>query len=76
VAVAKEVAEPFIEELKKAIIKQVGEEPHNNEEYPKLITHRAYEAIEAEANEYKDRILLVVKAILKLINIHQRLSIQ
>ena len=57
VAVAKEVAEPFIEELKKAIIKQVGEEPHNNEEYPKLITHRAYEGIEAEANEYKDRIV-------------------
>ena len=56
VAVAKEVAEPFIEELKKAIIKQVGEEPHKNEEYPKLITHRAYENIEKEANEYKDRI--------------------
>ena len=56
VAVAKEVAEPFIEELKKAIIKQVGEQPHLNEEYPKLITHRAYENIEKEANEYKERI--------------------
>ena len=57
VAVASEVAEEFIEELKKAIIKQVGENPHLNEEYPKLITHRAYENIENEANEYKDRIV-------------------
>ena len=57
VAVASEVAEEFIEELKSAIIKQVGENPHFNEEYPKLITHRAYENIENEANEYKDRIV-------------------
>ena len=57
VAVAKEVAEPFIEELKKAIIKQVGEHPHNNEEYPKLITHNAYQNIVDEAKLYKDRIV-------------------
>ena len=57
VAVAKEVAEPFIEELKKAIIKQVGENPHLNEEYPKLISHNAYLNIKNEAEEYKDRIL-------------------
>ena len=57
VAVAEEVAEPFIEELKKAIIKQIGEHPHLNEEYPKLITHSAYMKIKEEAEEYKDRIL-------------------
>ena len=57
VAVAKEVAKEFIEELKNAIIKQVGAEPHKNEEYPKLITHRAYENIANEAEQYKDRIL-------------------
>ena len=57
VAVAKEVAEPFIEELKKAIIKQVGENPHLNEEYPKLISHNAYLNIKNEAEEYMDRIL-------------------
>ncbi len=57
VAVASEVADEFIEELKKAIIKQVGENPHLNEEYPKLITHSAYENIEKEASEYKDRIV-------------------
>ena len=57
VAVAKEVADEFIEELKKAIVKQIGENPHNNEEYTKLITHSAYLKIKEEANEYKDRIV-------------------
>lgn len=57
VAVAKEVAEPFIEELKKAIISQVGEKAHLSDEYPKLISSRAYENIANEAEKYKDRIL-------------------
>lgn len=57
VAVAKEVAPQFIEELKKAITKQIGEHAYQNEEYPKLITKRAYQAIEDEANQYKDRIV-------------------
>ena len=57
VAVAQEVAEEFVEELKNAIFTQVGEKPHLNEEYPKLITHSAYENIEKEANQYKDRIV-------------------
>ena len=57
IAVASEVADEFVEELKKAIIQQIGEKAHENEEYPKLITHRAYENIENEANEYKDRIV-------------------
>ena len=56
VAVAEEVADKFVEELKKAIIKQIGEKAHENPEYPKLITNRAYKAIEEEANQYKDRI--------------------
>ena len=57
VAVAKEVAEEFIEELKKAIISQVGENPHLNEEYPKLITHSAYLNIAEEAEKYRNRIV-------------------
>ena len=57
VAVASEVSDQFVEELKKAIIKQVGENPHLNEEYPKLITHSAYLNIANEAEEYKDRIV-------------------
>ena len=57
VAVASEIADEFVEELKKAIIKQIGEKPHLNEEYPKLIAQRAYEKIRDEAEEYKDRIV-------------------
>lgn len=57
VAVAKSIAKQFVEELKKAIIKQIGEEAYLNEEYPKLIGEKAYKAIEEEANQYKDRII-------------------
>lgn len=57
VAVASEIADEFVEELKKVIIKQIGEKPYLNEEYPKLIAERAYEKIRDEAEEYKDRIV-------------------
>ena len=57
VAVAQEVAEEFVEELKTAIVTQVGEKAHLNDEYPKLITHSAYEGIAKEAEEYRDRIV-------------------
>ena len=57
VAVAEEVADEFIIELKQAIIKQIGEKAHENEEYPKLITERAYQKIKEEAEQYKDRIV-------------------
>lgn len=57
VAVEESIADAFIEELKKAFIKQIGEKAYQNEEYPKLITSRAYEYIAKEAQEYKDRIV-------------------
>ena len=57
VAIASEIADQFVEELKKAIIKQIGEKPYVNGEYPKLIAERAYEKIRDEAEEYKDRIV-------------------
>ena len=57
VAVADDVAEQFINELKKEIIRQIGEKAHQNEEYPKLITKRAYQAIADEAELYRDRIV-------------------
>ena len=57
VAVAKEIADEFIEELKKAFVKQIGENACENDEYPKLITVRAYDNIAKEADEYKDRIV-------------------
>lgn len=57
VAVAKEVANEFIVELKKAFTKQLGKAPLFNSEYPKLITKGAYEKCENEASKYKDRIV-------------------
>ena len=57
IAVAEEVAEPFLEELKKAFISQIGEHAEENPEYPKLITSKAYDKCAALADEYRDRIL-------------------
>ena len=57
VAVAKEIVDEFNEELKKAIIKQIGEHASNNEEYLKMINHNAYLKIKEEAELYKDRII-------------------
>ena len=57
VAVEESVANEFIYELKKAIVKQIGEKAYLNEEYPKLINDRAYQNIKAEAEEYRDRIV-------------------
>ena len=57
IAVAEEVAEPFLEELKKAFVAQIGEHPEQNPEYPNLITGRAWDACAALADEYRDRII-------------------
>jgi len=58
VAVAEEVAKPFLEALKKEIIRQIGEDPIHNEEYPKMIGSRAWQGIAKEAEEYRDRIII------------------
>ena len=57
VAVAEEVAEPFVEALKRAFAHQLGERPEQNEEYPRLITDAAYEKCAIEAEQYRDRIV-------------------
>lgn len=57
IAVAEEVAEPFLEELKAAFVQQLGAHPETNEEYPKLITEAAYAKCESLAQQYKDRII-------------------
>ena len=57
IAVAEEVAEPFMEELKQAFIKQIGVNAENNPEYPKLITDAAFDKCARLAEEYKDRIV-------------------
>ena len=57
IAVAEEVAEPFLTELKKAFVKQIGEHAERNPEYPKLITRGAYDKCAGLADEYRDRIV-------------------
>ena len=57
VSVEASIANQFIIELKKEIIRQIGEKPYLNEEYPKLINQRAYKYVKEEAEQYKERIL-------------------
>ena len=57
IAVAEEVAELFMEELKKAFVAQIGEHAESNPEYPKLITDAAYDKCANLADEYRDRIV-------------------
>jgi acyl-CoA reductase-like NAD-dependent aldehyde dehydrogenase len=57
VAVAEEVAEPFLAELKAAYAKQIGEVAEQNGDYPKLITLLAYDKCASLAEEYRDRIV-------------------
>ena len=57
IAVAEEVAEPFLEELKKAFVAQIGEHAEENPEYPKLITDAAYDKCARLADEHRDRIV-------------------
>ena len=57
VAVAEEVADEFMEKLKGAVIKQIGDIPHKNPEYPRLISDAAYKKCAAEADQYRDRIV-------------------
>ena len=57
VAVAEEVADQFVEELKTAIVRQITDNPLNHPEYPRLIAKKAYDACANEAEEYRDRIV-------------------
>ena len=57
VAVAREVAEDFLRELKAAFISQIGEDALRNPEYPRLITPKAYASCAEEADRYRDRIV-------------------
>ena len=57
IAVAEEVAEAFIWELKAAFVAQIGEHAETNPEYPKLITDAAFDKCAKLAEEYRDRIV-------------------
>lgn len=57
IAVAEEVADAFLEELKKVFTRQLGENPENNDEYAHLISDAAYAKCEKQAETYRDRIV-------------------
>ena len=57
IAVAEEVAGPFVEELKRAFTEQIGDHAEQNPEYPWLITDAAYNKCAALADGYRDRIV-------------------
>ena len=57
VAVAEEVAAPFLKELAAAFAQQIGEKPVENNDYPWLITESAYDKCAAIADDYRDRIV-------------------
>ena len=58
VAVAEEVADRFLEELKAAFLSQIGSDPVRSREYPRMITPAAYEKCTKTADTYRDRIVL------------------
>ena len=57
VAVAEEIAEDFLRELKAAFAAQIGPEPLKNPEYPRLIDRVAYDRCAAAAERYRERIV-------------------
>ena len=57
IAIAEEVADDFLSELKAEFTRQIGENPTDNSEYPKLITDSAYAKCARQAEEYKERIV-------------------
>lgn len=56
VAVASEVADEFVNNLKNEFDRQIGDAV-NNKDYPKLITKTAYDSCAKEALEYQNRIV-------------------
>lgn len=57
VAVADEIADDFIKALKSEFVRQIGENPEKNGEYPKLINEAAYDKCAGWAEKYRDRII-------------------
>ena len=57
IAVASEVADRFLEELKSAFVKQLGDKPEACVEYPHMINAAAYEKCEGIAERYRGRIV-------------------
>lgn len=58
VAVAEEVAPAFLEAVRAELKRQIGDDPIHNPEYPCLITQAAWDRCAAEAERYRDRIVV------------------
>lgn len=57
VAVAEEVRDAFLEELKKAFKSQLGESPVDNPEYPRMINDEAYQKCVDISEKYRSKII-------------------
>ena len=57
IAVAEQVAEPFLAALKDAFLRQIGEKAEENPDYPKLISEGAYDKCARLAEQYRDRVI-------------------
>ena len=57
IAVADEIAEEFLRELKDAFVRQIGSRAEENPDYPKLITDAVYEKCEKLTAEYSGRVI-------------------
>lgn len=57
IAVAEEVADDFLQELKTAFTQQIGERAEENPDYPNMITEGAYDKCANLADEYRERIV-------------------
>ena len=57
IAVASEIADEFNAALKAEFIRQIGEKPEENEEYPKLISEKVFDKCEAISAQYRDKII-------------------
>lgn len=57
VAVAEEIADEFLEALKDAFRRQIGESAQDNDEYPRLINRSAYDKCSDLAGLYRERII-------------------
>ncbi|MBQ7508457.1 MAG: aldehyde dehydrogenase family protein [Spirochaetales bacterium] len=57
VAVAEEVADEFLGCLRAEFVRQIGEKPEQNPEYPRLITNAVYDKCERLSAQYRDRIV-------------------
>ena len=57
IAVAEEIADTFNEALKAEFVRQIGEVPEKNPEYPKLISEKVFDKCERLTAEYRDRVI-------------------